>query len=350
MTYPILDDDDISAWNDDYKVQADALAAEDAQAEKAKLTAKLQSIGTQVEEHLNGVGRTLRVYFDRHDSRVNNWLNLSEKSITGARKAAAAYKKDTSTGVPAQLQQSVSDLDLWAKAITDDARLFGAAWFKYRNNPANNVPLKYQASFAAIRQKVMEDQKAVTTKATRIKGYKAEAEALLQVAAKATMKAGIKAGTGAQRLVAAAQQDARDFAAQMAAEFDLLQSPPGLATQPGAISNALGFVKDDAKNKNFTKTTANAAAVAGRKKTFDSGLKLMRTRLASMEKLHTTKLKGFRSNELSDAAVKTEIKKAEKSLKDARAAVKVSDAEAKKGQGYIAVIEARWAAEAKKKK
>jgi hypothetical protein len=349
MAYRVLNDDDIKAWNNDYKTQADALAAEGDLTEKARLTAKLQSLGTQVEEHLNGVARTLRDYYTQHRAKVDNWVNLSEQAIKNARKAAAAYKKDTSTGAPAQIQQTVADLDLWAKAITDDARDFGAAWFAYRNAPATHVPDKYQASFQQVRQKVMEDQKAITNKLTRIQGYKNEAEALLKLTAKASMKAGIKAGTGVQRPIETARQDARDLATQMAAELDLLRSPHGLATQPSAMSNALPFVKQNAKDKTFVKNTGNASMLAGRKKTFESGVKLMRTRLASMEKLLATKTKAFRSSELSDGEVKAELKKAQQSLKDARADVKVSEGEAKKGLAAVAEIEKRWATQAKKK-
>jgi len=130
-------------------------------------------------------------------------------------------------------------MTLWAQAITDDAQQFGAAWFHYRSAVANKIPEKYQATFKALRAKVMEDQKTITTKQTKIKGYAAEAEGLVKLAAKATMKSGIKAGTGVQRPIAAAQQDARDLAAQMAAELVEVRSPRGLATQPAAISNAI---------------------------------------------------------------------------------------------------------------
>jgi len=349
MAYKLLDNTDLKGWNTDYETLTDAIANEADPTERAKLTARQQALGTQVEEHLNGVGRQIRAYFTEHKAKVDNWQRLSEQAIANARKAAAAYKKDTSTGVPPQLQQAAADMTLWAQAITDDAQQFGAAWFHYRSAVANKIPEKYQATFKALRAKVMEDQKTITTKQTKIKGYAAEAEGLVKLAAKATMKSGIKAGTGVQRPIAAAQQDARDLAAQMAAELVEVRSPRGLATQPAAISNAMSLARIDAKNKAFTKTTENAAAVAARKKTFESGIKLMRARVAGMEKVLAVKTKAFRSSELTDATVKAEIKAAQQSLKDAKADLKVSEAEAKKGQEAIAEIEKRWAAQAKKK-
>ncbi len=348
MAYKLLDDADLKGWNGDYEALTNSLATETDQAERAKLTAKQQALGTQVEEHLNGVGRQIRAYFDQHKAKVDNWLRLSDQAITNARKAAAAYKKDTSAGVPPQLRQAAADMALWAQAITDDAQQFGAAWFGYRATVANKVPEKYQATFKAVRAKVMEDQKSITTKQTKIKGYVAEAEGLVKLAAKATMKSAIKTGTGVQRPIAEAQQDARDLAAQMAAELVELRSPRGLATQPGAISNAMSMAKLDSKNKAFVKTTDRAALVSARKKTFESGIKMMRTRVASMEKVLAVKTKAFRNSELSDAVVKADIKAAQKSLKDAKADLKVSEAEAKKGQEAIAEIEKRWAAKAKK--
>lgn len=347
MAYPVLKDTDIKAWNNDYQALADALANEADATERKKLDAKMQSLGTQVEEHLNEVGRQIRAYFSQHSAKVDNWLRLSELAITNARKAAATYKKDTRTGVPPQLQQAVADMTLWAQAITDDAQAFGAAWFGYRAAMANKVPEKYQATFKTLRAKVMEDQKAITTKQTKIKGYIAEAEGLVKLAAKATMKAGIKAGTGVQRPIADAQHDARDLATQMAADLNELRAPRGLATQPGAISNAMQMARNDSKDKAFTNTPANAALVAARKKTFESGIQLMRTRVASMEKVLSTKLKAFRTNELSDATVKAEVKKAQQSLKDAKSDLTVSEAEAKKGQDALAAIEKRWATKAK---
>jgi hypothetical protein len=348
MAYKLIDDTDIKAWNTQYEQLTTDLAAAADNAERAKVNAKMQSLGTEVEEHLNTVGRQIRGYYDQHLSKVDNWMRLSEQTITSARQAAAIYKKSPGTGVPPQLQQAVDNLTLWEKAIGDDAREFGAAWFPYRATMANKVPDKYQTAFKTLRSKVMEDQKATTTKQTKLLGYIAEAQGLLKVAAKTTMKAGIKAGTGVQRPITEAQQDARELAEQMAAELALLRSPRGLATQPAAITTALQNAKEDAKNKAFNRTPANQIAVSGRKKTFESGVQLMRTRAASMAKVLAVKLKGFRSSELTDATVKAEIKKAQKSLKDAQADLAVTEAEAKKGLGYIATIEARWAAEKKK--
>jgi hypothetical protein len=349
MAYKLLDNTDIKGWNTDYQTLTDALATETDATERAKLTARQQALGTQVEEHLNAVGRQIRAYFTEHKAKVDNWQRLSEQAITNARKAASTYKKDTSTGVPPQLQQAAADMALWAQAIAADAQEFGAAWFHYRATVANKVPGKYQATFIAMRSKVMEDQKTITTKQTKIKGYVAEAEGLVKLAAKATMKSEIKAGTGVQRPIADAQRDANELAAQMAAELVELRSPRGLATQPAAISNAMSMARNDAKNKGFTKTTENATAVAARKKTFESGIKLMRARAASMEKVLAVKTKAFRSSELADATVKASIKAAKLSLKDAKADLKVSEAEAKKGQDAIAEIEKRWASKAKKK-
>ncbi len=343
MAYKVLDDSDIKDWNTEYQRLTQALAGENDEGERAKLTAQLQSLGTQVEEHLNGVGRQIRAYYGQHSKKVDNWLRMSERAIKEARKAAQAYKKDTTKGMPAQIQQAADDMRLWVKAITDDAQDFGAAWFGYRANMASNVPDKYQSGFKTLRAKVMEDQKSITITKAKIQGYVSEAEGLLKVAAKATMKASIKAGTGAQRDIALAQQDARDLAAQMATELDELRNPRGLATQPAAITNGMQMAKADAKNKAFTRTPANVATVNARKKTFESGIKLMRTKAASMEKLLATKTKGFRNRELSDPVVKAEIKKAQRSLKDAQADLKVSETEAKKGRDAIAEIEKRWA-------
>jgi hypothetical protein len=347
MAYALIKDTDIKAWNDDYKALADGFAAEADPAEKAKLTARMQSLGTEVEEHLNGVGRQLRAYFKQHSDKVDNWLRMSDQAIGNARKAAATYKKDTSKGVPPQLQQAVADMTLWAQAITLDADEFGAAWFDYRGNVADKIPIKYKAAFLALRGKVLEDQKAILIKKTKIKGYVAEAEGLVQVAAKATMKAGIKAGTGVQRPIADAQRDADALAKQMAAELAELRIPPGLSIQPATITTAVGFAKDNSKDKAFTRTTENVAAVNGRKKTFEGGIKLMRTRVAGMEKVLATKTKSFRNSELSDPTVKADIKKAQKSLKEAKADLAVSEAEAKKGQEYLGAIEKRWASKGK---
>ena len=122
MAYKVLDDRDIKQWNTDYDNLVKALADEHDPAEQAKLTAKMQSLGTQVEEHLNVVGRQLKEYFKQHTDKVDNWMHLSDQAIANARKAAAAYKKDTSTGVPPQIKRAADDITLWAKAIGDDSQ------------------------------------------------------------------------------------------------------------------------------------------------------------------------------------------------------------------------------------
>jgi hypothetical protein len=344
MPYKVLDDHDLKEMNAEYKTLAESFAAEANQAEKIKLTAKMQSKGIEVEEYLNNVARQVRAYFTQHSGKVDNWLRLSDTAIANARQAAAAYKKDTTAGVPPQLQQAVNDITLWEQAIGTDADEFGAAWFKYRVGFAAAVPAKYKAAFLALRTKVMEDQKDVTTTRTKVKGYVAEAEGLVQVAAKATMKAGIKAGTGFQRPIADARKDAKALADQMASELNLLRAPHGLAIQPGAITQAMQNARTNSKDMTFTKTTENVTSVSGRKKNVQSGIQLMRTRVASMEKLLATKTKAFRSNELSDPTVKDDVKKAKKSLKDANVDLQVSEGEAKKALDYLAVIEKRWAA------
>jgi len=347
MAYKVLDDTDIKKWNTDYDDLVKALAAEHDPAEKAKLTAKMQSLGTQVEEHLNGVARQLQGYFKQHTDKVDNWVRMSDQAIANARKAAAVYKKDTSTGLPPQIKQAADDITLWVKAIGDDSQEYGAAWFAYRGAMANKVPAKYQTAFLAVRSKLMDDQKIIITKQTKLKGYAAEAEGLLQVAAKATMKAGIKAGTGVQRPIADAQKDARDLATQMAAELAELRAPRGLATQPSAITNAKDMAKVDSKSKAFNKTPENVTVVNSRKKNVESGIKLMRTRVAGMDKVLATKLKGFRNSELNDPTVKAEIKKAQKSLKEAKVDLSTSELEAKKALDYLATVEKRWAAKGK---
>lgn len=352
MAYKVLDDRDIKKWNLEYEEMSDKLAALPQNAdptERAKLTADMQALGNQVKAHLDEVGPKMRTYLNQHFAKVDNWVRLSELAITNARKAAATYKKDTSTGVPPQLHQAAADMTLWSKAIADDADEFGDAWFGYRGEMANKIPAQYQASFKALRAKVIEDRKSDTIKQTKIKGYIAEAEGLVKLTAKTTMKAGIKAGSGVQRPIADAQHDARELATQMAAELNELRNPHGFATTPHTISTTMESVRENSKDKAYTKTTGNMALLSGRKKIFENGIQLMRTKAASMEKILATKTRALRSNELSDATVKAEIKKAQQSLKDAKADLKASEVDAKKGMDASVVIEKRWAVEAKKK-
>src|SRR5436305_3385547 len=156
MAYKVLSDTEITDLNDEYKTLLAGLAGENDNAEKAKITAKLQSVGTQAEEHLNVVGREIRAYYTQHSTKVDNWLRMSEQAIVNAHKAAADYKKDPSKGVPAQPQQAAADTILWAKAIADDAQEFGAAWFSYRNAVAPQIPIKYKDAFNVVRGQVME--------------------------------------------------------------------------------------------------------------------------------------------------------------------------------------------------
>lgn len=348
MAYKLLDNADLQEWNTAYGELSNAYAAEANKpqrndAELAKLTARMQSLATQVEEHLSEVGRQLRTYYDQHLGKVNNWERLSEQTIAAARKSAADYKKDTSTGLPPQLQQAVEDLGLWDTAIEQDAVQLGAAWFGYRADGAmNRIPDKHKAAFRSLRSKLMDEQKPVTTIRTKIKGYKAEAEGLVKVAAKATMKAGIKAGTGVQRPISQARDEARALAQDMADELERVRNPPGTATAPNSIRTTKQSIRENSQDRNYTKTPGNVTLLTSRKNLLKTGIKLMHTRVAAMEKLLAVRTKAFRSNELSDATVKADMKRAQKSLKDAQTELKATEAHASKGLEYAAAIEARW--------
>jgi hypothetical protein len=74
------------------------------------------------------------------------------------------------------------------------------------------VPARHLSYFHAERSKIINDQKVVSARLAAVKGLKEQAEALVQIAGKATLKKNIKAG-GAQRPIADAQKVARAGAA-----------------------------------------------------------------------------------------------------------------------------------------
>jgi hypothetical protein len=140
-------------------------------------------------------------YFAEHARNVNNWYAEAEQELKHAQATAAKYKKDPTKApeFPAQLKAVVRKLDQTYRDMKADANAYGTAWFGYRQTIGLDLPDKHLARFEAQRNKLINDQKVMAVKFTRVKAMRAEAASLVQVADKATLKSKIKTNKAGQR-------------------------------------------------------------------------------------------------------------------------------------------------------
>jgi hypothetical protein len=348
MAYTATPGADVSGWDDDYKKAATALATETDNAKKAKLTAEMQALATRVEERLNRDIQIVRRNFAEHTRNVDKLVTQAQQELKQAQATAASYKKNPAkTELPGQIQYAVKKLAGFEQAIKDDAHAFGDAWKDYRANVVKDIPARHLSYFHAERSKIINDQKVISTKLAAVKGLKEQAEALVQIAGKATLKKNIKAG-GAQRPITDAQKMARELAQQMDDLLTELRTPKGLATKPDSVTSGANSLVTQSNNKNWTQTPGALAGSLGLWKNAEAGYKLMVTKAAAMEKVLAAKKKAFRSDELKDATVKAELLKADQCLKDAKTDVKAKEKDYTKAKAAITKIQAAFKAAAKK--
>ena len=327
-TYPKLSADDVKQWDTDYEQLRGQLAQEPDNQNKEKLEGELQSLAVRIEERLTKDIQAVRRYSKTRHHNVDAFVNEAQNELKLARDKAAEFKKKPGkAGLPPQVRASVQKIADIEKAYQADGLDYGGAWFEYRGSPVKNVPVKHLRTFKTIQGQLVEDDKVLGLALQKIVSAQHQAEALLAITDKAAMKAGIKAGTGAQRPSADTQKAATDLAAQMATLLNLLRAPNDMSSPPNTISTGKGTLTGVANDPKFLKQP-NAMKTA-RSVWFNVQLtrKLMTTKAANMEKVLATKSKGFRSSELSDPVVKAELKKAAQSVKDAHKDIQDLDAD-----------------------
>ena len=327
-TYPKLSADDVKQWNTDYEQLRGQLERETDDKKKAELTASMQSLAVRIEERLTKDIQTARRYSKIRHHNVDAFVAEAQNELKLAKSKAAEFKKKPSkAGLPPQVRDSIKKIVEIEKAFVADGLDYGGAWFEYRGSPAGKIPAKYVSTFTAIQGTLVNDDKPLGLAQQKIAAAKHEAEALLAITDKAAMKASVKAGTGAQRPIADAQQAAKDLATQMATLLNLLEHPADASTPPDGISGARETLTGVSKEAGFLQKPNALKGVRSNWSNVQIAYKLMTAKTTNMEKVLATKTKGFRSKELDDTVVKAELKKAAQSVKAAQKIVKEKDAD-----------------------
>jgi hypothetical protein len=228
-----------------------------------------------------------------------------------------------------------------------DALSFGQAWFGYRGTFATNVPKKHLATAYAIRSKVMNDQKVMSSIYEQVKAMHREAASLVLIMDKAAMKRDITKHHAAQRPITDAQKIARDGSAKIQAIFADYQNPKGTKPQPGSITSGLNAVRGFVNNKNYAEATRISAE--GMWKNAEAAYKAMLPKLANMEKLYENTKKALRSNELTDNTVKNELASAAQAIKSAKDDLKKYTPEYNQAKSFFTKWQSGYKAAQKKK-
>ena len=341
-SYPKLSAADVKQWDDDYKQLRGQLAQEQDLQQKEKLEGELQALAVKIEERLTKDIQAVRRYSKTRHHNVDSFVNEAQTELKRAKDKAAEFKKKPGkAGLPPQVKDSIKKITDIEKAFQADGLDYGGAWFDYRGSPVREAPEKYIRSFKTIQAQLVEDDKVLGVALQKIVAAQHQAEALLAITDKAAMKAGIKAGTGAQRPIEDAQKAAQELEAQMASLLHLLRDPADMSTPPRGITSGKESLIGVARDPKYLQQPN--AMKAARSVWFNVQLtrKLMLAKVANMEKVLATKSKGFRSSERADPVVKLEIEKAAQSVKDANKDIKDLDADYAAAKKAIDKLEAQ---------
>lgn len=125
------------------------------------------------------------------------------------------------------------------------------------------------------------------------------------------MKKDIKAG-GEQRNIGVARTQAKAVADELAEARRLLETPASIPSvqKPASIKTGAQGCTGSPNMKDYPTTKKDSVIALGFWQTVEQAQKQLLAGTASMEKVLATRTCGFRSNELSDAQVKSELAKA----------------------------------------
>ena len=348
MAYNAVPTTDIGNLDDDYKDAADQLPGATDNSARARITAQMQSLATQIEERANKDVRIVQGYFAQHQRTINQMHNQAKAELKNAKDLAAKFKKDAKkTEFVPQVKRSVQKLDTLYKGMKADALSFGQAWFGYRGTFAGNVPKKHLATFFAARSKIMNDQKVMSAIFEQVKGMHREAASLVPIMEKAAMKRDITKNQGTQRPIADAQKIARDGSAKIQAILADVQNPKGLKPRPNSITSSVNTLRGFVNNKSYAEATRISAE--GMWKNAEGAFKAMGPKIASMDKLYENTKKALRSNELTDNTVKNELTSAAQAIKTAKTDLKKYTGEYNQAKSLFTKWQSGWKAAQKKK-
>jgi hypothetical protein len=319
MGYPKLSTSEILRLEQEYKTLQDSLLTQNQQ-QKATVERQMRDkAGLAATRLANGMSGALR-YFNQHHQKAEDFNRQAQALLKQAQDAAVAYRK---TPANAALKTTVEDNAKKIKQLKadydKDSLEFGNAWDDFRQYNPTRLPKDIVDPFRVQRMHMQNSQQATVVLNNQIAAAQHQAEALLAITDKATMKQDIKQG-GTQRPKTDAQQAAKDVATQLEAALKELKIPTNLTSKPESIKSGVSGLDSFVKKppKNWNELVQARGLWAG----VDSAYKSMVARSAAMDNILATRTRGFRSNELSDTTVKAELAKASASVKAAKALVK----------------------------
>jgi len=286
----------------------------------------LRMYGGMAQRDLVGSMEKVEDHLDDHAKKTDKWHSTASAYLKNAKTltAMAKHKAGTPEGHLdlAHLRGYIDQFKRLQAEYLEDARDFEASWAALRTfNPPDVLPAEYTQEFRAARTQLKNDQRVVMVKGNAISAMYKEAQALMAIAKKAEMKGRMKDGR-AQRPLADAQAAAAKVATEMAADLKDFHQPANRTPGPGTVTRSAQYLKEFGQDKTFATSRDNLVKARKAWTQADLAYKTIVAKAASMEKVLTSQTKGFRSNELSDPKIKTELAEAARDAKAAKAEVK----------------------------
>jgi len=340
MNYRTILTTDVATWEHDYQVLKTDIASETDGNAKPRKTIELQKLGAKIQKRLIADVGLVRRNLVLHNQEIARIVAASQKELKNTKTLAARYKRNTrNTEFVPQLKYSVKKLTDFESEFKADNKAHGTAWKDYRALLLSNVPANYKDEFLSLRLALMSDDKPTAIKLHQVTAARHEAEALVHILDKATMKADIKRNSP-QRPIAEAQQAARDTANKMADLLQELRTPGSLAPKPNSITSNKNTLVAKSLNPASLQAPQALAALRGFWINCEAAYKLMGAKAANMEKVLTIRTRALRTNELTDPTVQAELNSARQALVAAKAEVASKTADYTAAKKAIAKIEA----------
>ncbi len=356
MAYATVSTAAVSDLIEDWAEKAEELKTETVAGNRLRIQGEMKNLGDQIARRLDTDMGVIEGYFSTHLANVAKWTNEAEKLLKDAKLTTAKFKKNPKLlELPPQLTFFAKQIGLRANQVTTDAHDYGDAWKTYRANPwaqasgKPKFPDEYTSDFMTRRNRVINDQKDVSTSQEKIKSWHKEAESLALIINKASLKRDIKAGATGARPLAEAQKIASDGVAAVAAQLVNLTKPASLAPKPDSITQNAKTLQGLVDRKAWPKTALEMKNYDGVWKNADAGYKRVVTIEANMRALSTNLQKGLRSTELKDPTIKVSLAAIAKDLKEAATLLKAKAPDYAKAKAAYAKVLAGHQALLKKK-
>lgn len=185
--YPIDQINDLGAQYKKTKVELEKLTKEKGDKKQiATLQKSLENQGKLIQKKLETDIAGVVVNFKEHALKADKYVAMAADSLKIAKKGLEGFSDDPNRTMHRKRFLDATDpagvIKLYHTMMADDADDYGKSWFGYRGyngtGPSHSLDKSIVAKFNSIVGKLMNDQKGVATKISKIDGLAKEAEVI----------------------------------------------------------------------------------------------------------------------------------------------------------------------------